>query len=96
MDHVKLKRNPRFMSRKKSLSHHHAMPHFHTITLIILLFHESHLEQRAIHATRHAPLSHYHAKYSSDSQIAPWKKDQSRYHTNLWECLHTSGLIFLK
>ena len=45
MHHVKLKQN-----WKKGLSRHRAMHHFHAITRIILLFHESRPEKRAYHA----------------------------------------------
>ena len=50
MHHVKLKRNSRFTSGKRCLSRHHAMHHFHTITSIMLLLHESRPEEKANHA----------------------------------------------
>ena len=50
MHHVELTRNSRFTTRKRGLSRHLAMHHFHAITSIILLFHESHPENSANHA----------------------------------------------
>ena len=47
MHHVKPKRNSQFTPRKRGLSCHHAMHHFHAITSIICLFHESRPEKRA-------------------------------------------------
>ena len=37
---------------KKGQSHHRAMLHFHAITEIILLFHESHLEKMTNHTIK--------------------------------------------
>ena len=50
MHHLKLKRNTQFATRKRVLSHHHAMHHFHAISPMFLLFHESHPEEMANHA----------------------------------------------
>ena len=49
MHHVKLKRNSRFHAKKKGWVYH-AMLHFHAITPIILLFHESRPEKKTNHA----------------------------------------------
>ena len=49
MHHVKLKRNSRFHAKKKGWAYH-AMLHFHAITPIILLFHESRPEKKTNHA----------------------------------------------
>ena len=50
MHHVKLIGNSQFATKKRVLSCHHAMHHFHAILPIILLFYESHPEERANHA----------------------------------------------
>ena len=50
MHYVKRKRNSKFTPRKRGLSRHHVMHHFHAITSIILLLHESRPENRENHA----------------------------------------------
>ena len=49
------KQNSRFTSRKRDLSLNHAMHHFHVITPIMLLLHESRLKKKG--------QSHHHVKY---------------------------------
>lgn len=49
MNHVRLKRNSRFVPRKKCQSHPHAMQYFHAIKSIILLFNESRPEKSPNH-----------------------------------------------
>ena len=46
------KQNSRFVPRKRGLSHHHAMHHFHTITPIMLLFQELRPEKKVNHAIK--------------------------------------------
>lgn len=49
MNHVRLKRNSRFMPRKKGQSHPYALQYFHAIKSIILLFNESRPEKSPNH-----------------------------------------------
>ena len=75
----------RFTSIKRGLSRFHAMLHFHTITPIMLLFHESRaLKKGLITPSRNATLSCHHASYLAVLWITPWKNGQSRHHANRW------------
>ena len=78
----------RLTSIKRGLSRYHTMLHFHTITPIMLLFHESRaLKKGLITPSRNATLSCHHASYLAVLWITPWKNGQSRHHANRWGCL---------
>ena len=59
---------------KERQSRHHAMHHFHAITQIILLFHESRLEKRANHAITPTPggASYISSYFNLDSICDPY------------------------
>ena len=61
-------------SWKMGQSRHHAMHHFPTITPIILLFHESHLEEMANHSITPTPggASYISSYFNLDSICGPY------------------------